>query len=126
MAVESSTERRVLVCFMRQALWAQPAFLVRGSSRRITIMRFRPANIRVINRRDNRLGRHPHCFPLAREEQRKPTPRMYLTGSSISENIGSRADRQAVGGAGWARFSALACIEARHFSTSLTRISATQ
>jgi hypothetical protein len=85
MAVESSTERRVLVCFMRQALWAQPAFLVRGSSRRITIMRFRPANIRVINRRDNRLGRRPHCFPLAREEQRKPKPRMYLTGSSISE-----------------------------------------
>src|ERR1700730_243179 len=49
-------------------------------------MRFRPANIRVINRRDNRLGRHSHCFPLAREEQRKPTPRMYLTGSSMSED----------------------------------------
>ena len=30
---------------------ARPAPLVRGSSRRITIMRFRPANIRVINRR---------------------------------------------------------------------------
>jgi len=30
---------------------ARPALLVRGSSRRITIMRFRPANIRVINRR---------------------------------------------------------------------------
>jgi len=29
----------------------KPAPLVRGSSRRITIMRFRPANIRVINRR---------------------------------------------------------------------------
>jgi hypothetical protein len=29
----------------------EPATLVRGSSRRITIMRFRPANIRVINRR---------------------------------------------------------------------------
>jgi len=27
--------------------------LVRGSSRRITIMRFRPANIRLINRRSN-------------------------------------------------------------------------
>jgi hypothetical protein len=85
MAAESSTERRILVRSMRQALWAQPALLVRGSSRRITIMRFRPANIRVINRRDDRLGRRPHCFPLAREEQRKPTPRMYLTGSSISE-----------------------------------------
>ena len=28
----------------------EPATLVRGSSRRITIMRFRPANIRAINR----------------------------------------------------------------------------
>ena len=84
LAAESNTERRVLVISMRQALWAQPALLVRGSSRRITIMRFRPANIRVINRRDDRLGRRPHCFPLAREEQRKPTPRMFLTRSSIS------------------------------------------
>jgi hypothetical protein len=71
---------------MRQALSAQAAPFVRGSSRRITIMRFRPANIGVINRRDDRLGRRPHCFPLAREEQRKPKPRIYLTGSSISEN----------------------------------------
>ena len=31
----------------------KPAPLVRGSSRRITIMRFRPANIRLINRRSN-------------------------------------------------------------------------
>ena len=29
------------------------ATLVRGSSRRITIVRFRPANIRLINRRSN-------------------------------------------------------------------------
>ena len=29
------------------------ATLVRGSSRRITIMRFRPLNIRLINRRSN-------------------------------------------------------------------------
>jgi Transposase IS116/IS110/IS902 family len=33
--------------------------LVRGSSRRITIMRFRRANIRVINRRDRRPLRSP-------------------------------------------------------------------
>ena len=45
MAAESNTERRALVFSMRQALSAQPAPLVRGSSRRITIMRFRPANI---------------------------------------------------------------------------------
>jgi hypothetical protein len=36
---------------MRNGLWSQPARLVRGSSRRIMSMRFRPANIRVINRR---------------------------------------------------------------------------
>ena len=36
---------------MRHRLRPQPARLVRGSSRRIMSMRFRPANIRVINRR---------------------------------------------------------------------------
>jgi hypothetical protein len=36
---------------MRNGLRPQPAHLVRGSSRRIMSMRFRPANIRVINRR---------------------------------------------------------------------------
>jgi hypothetical protein len=36
---------------MRYGLRTQPAQLVRGSSRRIMTMRFRPANIRVINRR---------------------------------------------------------------------------
>jgi len=36
---------------MRYGLRLQPAHLVRGSSRRIMTMRFRPANIRVINRR---------------------------------------------------------------------------
>ena len=36
---------------MRNDLPIQPASLVRGSSRRIMSMRFRPANISVINRR---------------------------------------------------------------------------
>ena len=36
---------------MWYGLRPQPAHLVRGSSRRIMTMRFRPANIRVINRR---------------------------------------------------------------------------
>jgi hypothetical protein len=40
----------------------KPAPLVRGSSRRITIMRFRPANIRLINRRYSFLDRDPRCF----------------------------------------------------------------
>ena len=35
----------------RNGLWTQPANSVRGSSRRIMAMRFRPANISVINRR---------------------------------------------------------------------------
>jgi hypothetical protein len=40
----------------------EPATLVRGSSRRITIMRFRPANIRVINRRNSPLDRNSRCL----------------------------------------------------------------
>ena len=36
---------------VRHGLRPQPAYSVRGSSRRIMTMRFRPANIRVINRR---------------------------------------------------------------------------
>jgi hypothetical protein len=43
-AVEGLTKRRILISFVRQALRAQSAFSVRGSSRRITSMRFRPAN----------------------------------------------------------------------------------
>ena len=46
----------------------EPARLVRGSSRRITIMRFRPANIRVINRRNSRLDRDLRC--LTRKDHR--------------------------------------------------------
>jgi hypothetical protein len=52
MMIEALTKRRIL-----EGLYAvsarEPATLVRGSSRRITIMRLRPANIRVINRRAN-------------------------------------------------------------------------
>jgi hypothetical protein len=55
------TERRTLQRFMRYGLMAQPAFLVRGSSRRIMTMRFRPADIRVINRRIGLLSCHLLC-----------------------------------------------------------------
>jgi hypothetical protein len=55
------TERRILLFFMRCGLAAQPAFLGRGSSRRIMTMRFRPADIRVINRRIRLLSCHPRC-----------------------------------------------------------------
>ena len=50
-AVERRTNRRTLVAFYAAGLQAGPARLVRGSSRRMTTMRSRPANIRVINRR---------------------------------------------------------------------------
>jgi hypothetical protein len=50
-------------------LRARPALLVRGSSRRITIMRFRPANISVINRRDSRLGHHRCCVFASAERK---------------------------------------------------------
>ena len=56
--VETHTVRRTLLCSMR----SQPASLVRGSSRRIMTVRFRPAYIRVINRRFQRLNRHLLCF----------------------------------------------------------------
>ena len=52
-----------------EGLRAEPAPLVRGSSRRITIMRFRPANIRVINRHENHLDHDLRC--LLRGEIRK-------------------------------------------------------
>src|ERR1039458_3957311 len=62
-------------------LRTQPALVVRGSSRRITIMRLESANIRVINRRHSYLDRDPHRFPRAGI---KPKPRSVLTGRSIS------------------------------------------
>jgi len=57
--VETHTARRILLRSMR----SQPALLVRGSSRRIMTVRFRPAYIRVINRRYQRLNCHLLCFP---------------------------------------------------------------
>src|SRR5438128_1131319 len=53
MTAQGHTKRRILLTSMRYGLWAQSALLVRGSSRRIMTLRFRPANIRVINRRDS-------------------------------------------------------------------------
>ena len=50
----------------------EPACLVRGSSRRITIMRFRPASIRVINRRNSRLDRNLRCL-LGEQRGKKKT-----------------------------------------------------
>jgi hypothetical protein len=50
-AAQGTREGESSLCFMRKGACPQPARLVRGSSRRIMTMRFRPANIRVINRR---------------------------------------------------------------------------
>jgi hypothetical protein len=87
-AAEGSARRRTLIFSMRQALRAQPAFLVRGSSRRIMTMRIpRPADIRVINRRDDRLDRSLQGFTFPLRKKRKPPPRKScLKCSSISEN----------------------------------------
>ena len=66
---------RILQRFMRYGLRAQSASLVRGSSRRITIVRFRPADIRVINRRICLLSCHRLCWHQAwLHSRRKPKP----------------------------------------------------
>ena len=57
--------------FYAVGLRAQSALIVRGSSRRITIMRFRPANIRVINRRENYLDRDLRCLLRARRKKKQ-------------------------------------------------------
>src|SRR5450631_2702060 len=61
------------------------ATLVRGSSRRITIMRSRPANIRLINRRSN-LPRLPLALSSKKgksndNDKNNPTDAQELTGS---------------------------------------------
>jgi hypothetical protein len=53
MTVDGPTKRRILLFSMRHDLRVQSAPLVRGSSRRIMTLRFRPAYIRLINRRDS-------------------------------------------------------------------------
>ena len=66
-------------------LRTEPAHLVRGSSRRITIMRFRPANIRVINRRNSRLDRDLRCLlrkdGKKKENKEEEKTNRYLTRS---------------------------------------------
>jgi len=73
------TERRILLPFMRYGSIAQPASLVRGSSRRITIVRFRPADIRVINRRICLSSCCLLCRPSLRRIERKTQPGVNVT-----------------------------------------------
>ena len=75
-------------------LRTEPAHLVRGSSRRITIMRFRPANIRVINRRNSRLDRDLRCLlrkdGKKKENKEEEKTKRYLTRSfHISASVDS-------------------------------------
>ena len=62
-------------------------------------MRFRPANTRVINRRDDRFDRHSRCFPLAEGKQRckiRP-PALLISGHSILEGqFGKGRDRSEI------------------------------
>ena len=61
--------------FYAVSLRTEPAPIVRGSSRRITIMRFRPADIRVINRRQNYLDHDLRCLLRARRRKKKTVAR---------------------------------------------------
>ena len=61
--------------FYAVGLRTEPALIVRGSSRRITIMRLRPANIRVINRRENYLDHDPRCLLRERRKKKKTVAR---------------------------------------------------
>ena len=67
-------------------LRARPAPLVRGRSRRITIMRFRPANIRVINRRDSRLG-HLRCCVLSNTTSEEKKERIEDQRADITNEL---------------------------------------
>lgn len=51
MTAQGSRKGEPSPCSVRNGFRTQPAYSVRGSSRRIMTLRFRPANIRVINRR---------------------------------------------------------------------------
>ena len=67
MAIKGFTKRRILIYFVPQARRAQSALSVRDNSRRIMSIRFRPANTRVIKRREDRLVRHVLKFQFERE-----------------------------------------------------------
>jgi transposase len=68
-AIAGAMRRRTLVSFVQRAtnivtalVDAKSANSVRGSSRRMMLMRFRPANTRLISRRDEHLDRHLYCL----------------------------------------------------------------
>jgi hypothetical protein len=73
-----------------------PAPLVRGGSRRITTMRFRPANISVINRRDSHAAIHGvlgvfHPVPAFRVREEGRTGDLLNSGVDRSLHISRQA-----------------------------------
>jgi hypothetical protein len=78
------TERRILLRFVRYGFSAQPASSVRGSSRRILTMRFRPADIRVINRRKLPLVLSPARARKDQPNPRKETPTVKTTLDKVA------------------------------------------
>jgi len=63
------------------------AITVRGSSRRIMIMRFRPANIRLINRRST----CPGCCSLCPRERAKATTKTPTDFAELTRSLHIRA-----------------------------------
>ena len=56
--------------FYAVGLRTEPAPIVPGSSRRITMMRHRPANITVISRRENYLDHETRCLLRGRKKKK--------------------------------------------------------
>jgi len=71
---------------VRHGLRTQPANSVRGSSRRIMSMRFRPAHISVINRRDSATA---VIGPVVQQKHSEPTSRMCSRPSRPSQSHGN-------------------------------------
>jgi len=75
--------------FYAVGLQTEPAPIVRGSSRRITIMRFRPANIRVINRRENYLDHDLRCLLRGEEGRGRRNQLLAVAGSFHIRPLGA-------------------------------------
>ena len=82
MAVQGPRKGESSYDSMRYGFRTQPARLVRGSSRRIMTMRFRPANIRVINRR---VCSSAAIGPAVQNQRSKLTSRIVIPPSRPSK-----------------------------------------
>ena len=98
MTVDSQRKGESSLLSMRNGLRIEPARLVRGSSRRIMSMRFRPANIRVINRRVQDPAAIGTAVPSgtpflqAHQQERVPAPppiRIWVNARTVLAGKGS-------------------------------------